>query len=549
MIQCKSTPEQALLETRDPSEDQVDVAVAISNTLPPNIMKEQVQVYVVNSQTLQLLNTTSQFFADQQQPVYLVGGSLRNLLLRLPVHDWDLVSMGDPRRQARGLADHLGSFYASMNENASRIIIKQDQEITFDLAPLKGDSLLADLQQRDFTVNALAAPLTNVVEHLTTGDPLHLIDPLHGADDLDRRLLRAVSETIFQDSPQRLLRAVRLSGHYHLSLEEITRALLQRDSHLLTNVAREIVHAELMAILAPEGALQQLHLLDSLGFLTTLIPEFEAARAMQQPWPHNWDVLEHSLQTIEMLEQFTRALRDGPTTMRLNLEDHQSQQDVTEIQKLLAEAEQQDIFKLADMETPQMKLATLLHDIGKPATFEIDPEGRIHFYGHPQIGSPIVATIMNRLGASTAERRFAQLIAAHHMRPGQLGQIEELTPRATRRYFLDLGKAGIPLTLISLADHLATIGPQEFNPSWGKHLHVVRQLLTTYIREREIIVPPRLLSAQELMRRLKLEQGPIIGKLLGTIADAQAEGRVHSKEEALWLAEEYLHAQHAGLER
>lgn len=506
-------------------------------------MKEQVQLQVVDSQTLQLLSTTAQFFANQQQPVYLVGGSLRNLLLALPVHDWDLVSALDTRRQARRLADQLGGFYAPMNENASRIIVKHNQETTFDLAPLKGDSLQADLQQRDFTINALAAPLVDVVAHLTTGQPLHLIDPLHGVADLEKRLLRAVSETAFRASPQRMLRAVRLAGHYQLSLEEKTRALILHDAPLLSTVAREIIHRELLAILAPKGALQQLHMLDSLRLLTTLIPEFEEARGMQQPLPHHWDVLEHSLQTIEMLEKLTTALREGPAAAGLDLQEAQSLKDFAEIQNLLSEAEEQGIFSLAEMEAPQMKLATLLHDIGKPSTFEIDEEERVHFYGHPQVGANMITTIMQRLGASTAETRFTKLIAAHHMRPGQLGQVEELTPRATRRYFLDLGKAGIPLALISLADHLATLGPQEFSPSWVKHLHVVRQLLTSYIQQRESIVPPRLLSPQELMRKLKLEQGPLIGQLLSAIADAQAEGKVHSKEEALWLAEEYLQAQ------
>ena len=127
------------------------------------------------------------------------------------------------------------------------------------------------------------------------------------------------------------------------------------------------------------------------------------------------------------------------------------------------------------------------------------------------------------------------------MRPGQLGQETIVTPRAIRRYFVDLGPTGILVAIFSLADHLATLGPlQPSGDAWERHLSVVRLLLTCYIRERESILPPRLLSSEELMRRLKLEPGPIVGQLLEAIAEAQAEGTIHSKEEALWFAEEHL---------
>lgn len=210
------------------------------------------------------------------------------------------------------------------------------------------------------------------------------------------------------------------------------------------------------------------------------------------------------------------------------------------IQALLKEAEAQSIFSYKELTAPRMKMAALLHDIGKPVTYTTAEDGSIRFYTHPQVGAPIALQITKRLSASTKDRRLAQLVAAHHMRPGQLGQDGEVTPRAIRRYFVDLGPAGIAVALFSLADHLATLGPQPLTDAWERHLSVVSLLLTRYIRERDSILPPRLLSPEELMRRLKLEPGPLVGQLLEAIAEAQAEGTIHSKEEALWLAEERL---------
>src|SRR3989442_508863 len=214
--------------------------------------------------------------------------------------------------------------------------------------------------------------------------------------------------------------------------------------------------------------------------------------------------------------------------------------DLQEIQVLLREAEQQGLFRLASLAAPRMKLAALLHDIGKPATYSTDEEGDVHFYGHPQTGMPLAIQIMKRLSASKHDSRLVQQVTVHHMRPGQLGQGSPVTPRAIRRYFVDLGPTGIAVALFSLADHLATRGPQPLMDAWPRHAAVVRLLLTRYIRERESILPPQLVSAEELMRSLKLEQGPLVGQLLDAIAEAQAEGQVRSKEEALWLAEERL---------
>jgi len=362
------------------------------------------------------------------------------------------------------------------------------------------------------------------------------IDPLNGLADIQSRRLKAVQDNIFIDDPLRMLRAIRFRTRYQLTIDSQTEQLIKRDAKLLPQIAAERIHDELYAILARDGATNQLRYLDALGLLIILIPEFIPARGMRQPNPHYWNVLEHSLESVGALERVARMLQgsDAPT------------QDFSEMRPLLDEAEQQGIFQLASLTTPHMKLAALLHDIGKPGTYSIDQGGSIHFYDHPQVGIPLAQQIMTRLSASTADRRIVQLIVAHHMRPGQLAHIEIVTPRAIRRYFVDLGAAGIQVALFSLADHIATLGPgweKYTRPSdspWARHAALVRLLLTRYIRERESILPARLVSAAELMRRLKLEPGPLIGQLLELIAEAQAEGRVHSKEEAIWLAEEQI---------
>jgi poly(A) polymerase len=502
--------------------------------------------------TLRILAQVPHVFAEQGAEVYLVGGSLRNLLLDEPCSDWDLVTDGDAHKLARRLADHLGGFYARLHERASRVVVRlpaTDKELVLDVSPLHGATLLEDLHARDFTLNALAAPLSPLVEHLAhsgslQSDAFPVIDPLHGLDDVRARRLQVVNADVFRYDPLRMLRALRQARRYALTITPETEALIKRDAALLMQVAAERIHEELYTLLAMTDALSALHRLDVYGLLTVLFPKLEPARGMRQPLPHHWDVLEHSLQSVHSLEVLAEALTADPA-MSFSVDlapTPAANEDLVALRELLREGEQQDVFHFSDLSSPRFKLATLLHDIGKPLTYTSDEQGAIHFYGHPQVGAPLASEAMQRISASTQDRRLAQLVAAHHMRPGQLGQDGHVTPRAIRRYFVDLGPTGILIALFSLADHLATLGPQPRTAAWQRHLSVVRLLLTSYIRERAKILPPRLVRADELMSRLKLQPGPLIGQLLEMIAEAQTDGTIHSREEALLLVKEYVQA-------
>lgn len=509
-----------------------------------------------NNRAIEILRRIANYMSDQHTQAYLVGGSLRNILLGEPCVDWDIVVPGDAGALARRLADTLGGHYARMHEKASRVVVPasdDDEEVIVDIAPFKGQSLEEDLRRRDFTVNAIAVPLDAAARYIELGGfgkqgitgyrrgaLLPLIDPTRGVADIMARRLRAVDGEVFRHDPLRLLRAVRLASRYRLDIDGWTEGLMVRDAALLPEVAPERVHDELYAILAPTGAAAQLRFLDTHGLLTVLIPEFIPARGMPQPAPHYWDVLEHSIETVDRLEQLARLLREEPEAIAQSGWEIEGACGMRAIQQLLVEAEAQGIFQRALLASPRMKLAALLHDIGKPAMYTTDEDDAIHFYGHPQAGVPITAQIMRRLKASAQVNRLVQQVTDHHMRPGQLAQLEQVSPRAIRRYFVDLGPTGIAIALISLADHLATLGPQPLTDSWQRHVTTVCLLLTQYIRQRERILPPKIVSAEELMRRFDLEPGPAVGRLLDAIAEAQAEGTVHSKADAFWLAEEIL---------
>jgi putative nucleotidyltransferase with HDIG domain len=502
-----------------------------------------------NHHVVQYLQQIADFLHTRKRRAYLVGGSVRNLLLDEPCSDWDIATDGDVVNSAKQIASLVGGYFVHMHERASRIIVKGDAYTwIFDLSPLQGHSIEADLSARDFTLNALAVPLADAITHLSQGARLSPIDPFNGVNDLAQRQLRMVHDTVLQVDPLRMLRAVRFVYRYHLKLAEKTGQALKRDAPLLLQVASERIHEELFAILQPQGSAEVLRFLDSHNLLTTLIPELLPAKGMPQPSLHHWDVFDHSLEAVAALEQLSTVLQQDATEIARFLHERvdgdlpssdANENDLLAIQQLLFEAQQQGLFQLASLHTPIVKLGVLLHDIGKTVTYAVDDDGNITFYHHPQDGVPLAQQIMQRLHASVQESRLVQQIVAHHMRPGQLSH-DTVTLRATRRYFVDLGPMGIIVAIVSLSDHLAMRGPEPLTEHWWHHLATVRLLLQRYIRERESIIPPRLLQANEMIQRLNLQPGPMIGQLLESIAEAQADGIVQSKEDALWFAEEQL---------
>jgi len=123
---------------------------------------------------------------------------------------------------------------------------------------------------------------------------------------LNRRIVRAVSDAIFQQDPARLLRAVRLAATLGFSIDPATEALLQRDSRLVTNVAGERLRDELCCILETHKAYQSFCYLDRLGLLAPLMPELTGSKGVTQPKEHFWDVFDHSLETVACVERLLR---------------------------------------------------------------------------------------------------------------------------------------------------------------------------------------------------------------------------------------------------
>jgi len=490
----------------------------------------------LDGQQRAVLAAAGAFFSAQDVEAYVTGGCLRDALLGRRPHDIDLSVTGDPLELGRRLADALGGAFVPLHEEFSiaRVVLPPKDETgsqSIDIVPVRG-AIGDDLAERDFSIDAMATPLALFVQ----GKRRPLIDPCEGKRDLDRRVVRALSEGVFRSDPLRLLRAVRLCAELGFSLEPETAALARRDASLLAQAAPERQRDELLRILDSPRAAAGLRLADELGLLEQLLPEFTAMRGEKQPPEHYWDVFEHSLETVAALDALLapEASADrhwAPLWRHLWAE----MKEVPDAEKHFGEEASPDHGRAG-----LLKLGGLLHDIAKPETRTIDENGRMRFFGHTGEGASKVGPILRRLRFSGAEVRLVEAIVREHLRPLQIAKDGPPSRRALFRYFRDCGDAAIDVLFLSLADHLATVGPRLEWDGWHRHVAVIKYILMQRFADETLAAPPRLLTGHDLMEALGLSPGPLVGQLLVAVEEAQGAGEVRSREEALTLARREL---------
>jgi len=469
-----------------------------------------------------LLSEVSNFMAERGVRSYLVGGFVRDVLLGRDTADIDIAVTADATEIASKLATALGGRYVLLDEvnKVGRVVVASEEKgrrvLDFSTVTV---NIEHDLARRDFTIDAMAVDLGELGEDYSD---VQLIDPFGGRDDLHRGVIRAVSDATFESDAARLLRAVRLAAELGFSIEGDTEALIRRYCHLIASVAGERVREELLRLLAVPG--QFLPYLDELGLLTALIPELAETKGVEQPKEHFWNVFDHSLETVAAVDFL---LRRGAWEY--------AGEEVLAVASWSAVLTQHFDLEVSSGSTRRLllKLAALLHDIAKPQTKAIDAGGRMRFLGHAKQGAAIAVNILERLRFSAKEVKLVEIMVRHHLRPGQMSHNGLPTRRAIYRYFRDTEEAGIDILFLSLADHLATRGPQLDLAQWQEHAQMAEYVLAQRFQEESLVKPPKLVDGHDLINIFGLSPGPRIGELLEAVREAQAAGELTTRQEAL----------------
>ena len=439
----------------------------------------------------------------------LVGGTVRDLLLERPIDDVDLLVADDPGGAAKALAAADGghAFELSDRFGAWRVIAR-DRSWQSDITAIRDGSIEADLALRDFTVNAIAAELADAAE---------LQDPLGGLRDLDARALRAVGARSFSDDPVRTMRMARLACELEFEVDAGTRRLARDSAPGIRRVAAERTFYELRRLLASSRPLSGLELMDEAGLVHEVLPELDALKGVEQNPYHHLDVWGH---TLEVLRRVLEIEADpeavfGPVGAAV----------ARELARPLA-----DGMSRAE----GLRLGALMHDVGKPGTRAVNEEGRILFWGHDELGAQMSRDFGRRLRTSRLTAEFLAMLARHHLRLGFLVHHRPLSRRDIYRYMHACEPVEVEVTVLSVADRLATRGERTRDEAVESHLELAREIAAEAIAWREAggaPAPP--VRGDELIAELGIEPGPRVGELLETLREATFAGEVSSREEAL----------------
>ncbi len=456
----------------------------------------------MNIQIPQLVLKTLEAIESKGFKSYMVGGSVRDLILNKPVNDWDFTTDAYPEQIQEIFPE---SFYDN-NFGTVGITVKElleQFEITdynleddhlhlsdiFEITTFRtegkysdnrrpdevhwGTSIDEDLKRRDFTINALA------IRDEENIPGYQLIDNYNGIKDLNNKIIRAVGnpEKRFSEDALRMLRAIRIAAQLGFTIEKKTLQAIKNNAFLLDNIAQERIRDELLKIVVTEYAVDGLKMLLSTGLLEYILPELIPSIGIQQSGHHTKDVWHHSI----------------------------------------------DSMGACPSKDPIVKLATLLHDIGKPKAFR-QRNNKITFYGHEVVGGRIVKKIGRRLHLSNKDQEKLWILVRYHM----FAYDSDMTDAAIRRFIRRVKLENInDMIMLRIGDR---VGGGSKQTSWRlrEFQQRIGQVLYTPMQIKDLKI-----NGNDVMQLLNIKRGPMVGQILAKLFEEVMEDSNKNNREYL----------------
>ncbi len=445
-------------------------------------------------------NSLGRLFARHGHELALVGGPVRDLFLRRAVSDLDLTTDAHPERVIEitsGWADAtwtVGIAYGTvgLRKGATIIEITTYRSERYDRDSRKpavnyGTSLTADLARRDFTVNAMAVTLPG----------RDLVDPFGGLIDLARKILRTPGEPAdsFDDDPLRILRAARFAAELGFTPTSETEAAMAELAPRLEIVSAERIAAELTKLLLATregGPSTGIDLLTATGAADYFLPEVPKLRLEVDEHHRHKDVYRHSLTVLDQaIALEPRYELDGDLRLRL---------------------------------------AALLHDIGKPKTRSLLPDGRVAFHHHDVVGAKLAKARLRALRFPADVTADVAKLIDLHLRFHGFGS-GEWTDSAVRRYVADAGPLLPRLHALTRAD--CTTRNRAKAQRLARSYDELEDRITELSEQEELAAIRPDLDGHEIMRLLDVPPGPLVGKAYKYLLELRLERGPLGHDEAV----------------
>jgi len=436
-------------------------------------------------------------FRDAGHQLFLVGGTVRDALLDRLGEDLDFTTSARPDDTERLLRAFtpavwdvgraFGTIGASkrIGRDEFKIEITTFRADTYRSDSRKpevayGDTLEGDLLRRDFTVNAMAIDVAR-----PAGEVPLLVDPYHGLDDLADHLLRTPGspELSFSDDPLRMMRAARFVAQLNFEVAPQVRQAMTDMAERITIISAERVRDELSKLLLCDDPTPGLALLVSTGLAAYVLPELPALRLERDEYNHHKDIYEHSLTVLEQAIALEHSRGHAP--------------DLT------------------------LRLAALLHDIGKPATKRIEPGGKVSFHHHDVVGAKLARKRLRALKYPNEVVDDVALLVDQHLRFHGYGADTAWTDSAVRRYVRDAGDQLERLHILTRSD--CTTRNARKAESLRRAYDELEFRIDELAKQEELDSMRPDLDGTQIMAILGIGPGPIVGRAYRYLLDQRIE--------------------------
>lgn len=466
--------------------------------------------------------------------IYLVGGYIRDHLLGCTSHDFDFVIKNDAIKDARIIANHFnGAFYIldKTRQTARALINIEGERIVVDCTLLHPHGILSDLRQRDFTINAMAVDLKK---------PDDLIDPLGGYEDLVRKRLRLCNDDSLLLDPIRIVRSVRFTQSYSLSIPTPLKEHIRETCVKLVDVSNERLRDEIINLFSIKKFIGSIELMDELGMINFIFPEISSLKKIPPLKPHVNDAFTHTIRTINTMSELIRSV----LFENYELHDEKLFEARQVLEKYINNLKKYFLKELTPGRTIMAlaHFAALYHDATKSYITAMLQDGKYTFPGHAEMSAQLASQRATTLAFSGIEVDFIQRLVANHM-------IEETYFRGDKKtrdlylykFFKKAKLSSVAVCFLHLADIKATYEEKLSNERWANALECVHQVLDGWFnRYDEVVEPKKLIDGYDLINEFGLKPSKSIGNLLETIREKQVSGEVSSKEDALEFLRRHL---------
>ena len=459
-------------------------------------------------------------FKEKNYQLFLVGGVVRDLLLKKEIKDWDFTTDATPEQILDVIPD---GFY---NNKFGTVGLNTEGLGVFEITTMRKEGeykdsrhpeqvswtnkVEEDLARRDFTINAIAMGLNSssspqgrtIIPVLSEVEvffersrevPFILIDPFKGQADLEQKIIKAVGDPgkRFQEDALRLLRAVRFSTQFQFLIEERTFEAIKQNAKLILNISWERIRDEIFKILSTDFPYEGIVMLRNAGLLEYILPEVEKCFGIVQQGPKHdrvYDIGEHSLLSL----------------------------------------------KFCPSKDPLVRFASLIHDTGKFDTVKTSPDGNVTFYGHDIVGGKIAKKIGERFRFSSKEIDKLYRLVRYHM----FTVSEYQTDSAIRRFIKNVGLENIDdMMAVRVGDRLG--GGTQTETSWRMEEFKKR---IGQVLQKPFSISDLKITGTQVMEITNLKPGPKVGEILNQLFKEVLEDAEKNNKEYLKKRTEELMA-------